>query len=125
MRISAGCLALLFVFACGEEAVEPPTTSSLETEVFTPSCATTGCHLAPTNAGGLDLSPPLRNKVVGVMSVQVTKLLVDPGNVGGSYLHDKITGQMLASGTSAMPLAGSLTVEQIERIRLWIEDGAP
>lgn len=118
-----GALALLGLGACGDETLldGPPTTARVQAEIFSPQCALSGCHAGPTPAQGLDLTPPVEAKLVGVEAQQVTRPLVDPGNPGNSYLYDKVLGTMIA-GTSIMPLPPQepLTDAEIDLLREWI-----
>lgn len=116
---------LSLLSGCGDELFDPaPSIEQIQAEIFTPSCATTGCHAGPNPAQMLDLRAPAADDLLNVESTEVSKLLVEPGNLANSYLYDKVTGQMLASGTSPMPLSGPLPAAQIDLIRRWIEGGA-
>lgn len=118
-------LGVAGILGCGDESDDIPTTGQLQAEIFTPRCATSGCHAGPNPSGGLSLEPPVRSKLVGVPSTQVTRNLVEAGNPGLSYLYDKVLGTMVAGGTQPMPPTGSLSDEEIALIREWIEAGAP
>jgi hypothetical protein len=105
------------------------TLQSIQDNIFTPSCATSGCHDGPIGPGlpaGQDLSSLASSfaSLVGVASVQVPSLLrVNPGNANSSYLVQKLEGT--AASGSQMPLGGNpLSQTTIDTIRDWINAGA-
>lgn len=112
-------------FACGGDDSDLPTVDDIQTQVFNPTCAVSGCHVAPINAGGLNLEAPVRSKIVNVESMQTPKPLVDPGNVANSYLVDKIAGMMIFNSQMPPPPADPLPPADVTLVRTWIEDGAP
>jgi len=97
--------------------------------VFTPTCATAGCHTGPSGAilpSGLDLSDADASfaALVGVPSLQQAGILrvaaTDPNN---SYLIQKLEGNA-ATGLQ-MPFGLSpLDPAVIAEVRQWITDGA-
>lgn len=106
-----------------------PTLQSIQENVFTPTCATAGCHEGPIGPGlpaGQDLSSVASSfaSLVGVESVQQPPLLrVNPGNANDSYLIQKLEGT--AASGSQMPLGGTpLSQTTIDAIRAWIDAGA-
>lgn len=110
-------------------AEEPgtPTLSQLQSEIFTPSCALSGCHNAATASQGLVLSAGRTfGNIVGVPSEQMPSLdRIEPGNPDLSYLVRKVRGGPGIVG-GRMPLGrSSLSEEQIEDIEAWVEAGAP
>lgn len=129
-------LALVASIACGtrksptEPAADPPspsaTFSRVQAEVFTPSCALSGCHAGPSPANGMDLSAGRAyGQVVGVAAVGSTRLRVAPGDVSASYLASKIRGDATITG-SRMPLGGPYLSSDRERLVTdWIRRGAP
>ncbi|MDH3857529.1 MAG: Ig-like domain-containing protein, partial [Gammaproteobacteria bacterium] len=105
------------------------TLQSIQDNVFTPTCASSGCHDGPIGPGlpaGQDLSTLASSfaSLVGVASVQVPSLLrVNPGNANSSYLVQKLEGT--AASGSQMPLGGNpLSQTTIDTIRDWINAGA-
>jgi len=86
------------------------------------------CHLPGAEQGGLALHPQGGYaNLVDVKSTQSPLLRVSPGKPDDSYLYRKLTGTQAQVGGSGerMPFGdASLTAEEIERIRLWIEGGA-
>ncbi|NKB69053.1 MAG: hypothetical protein GKR89_18450 [Candidatus Latescibacteria bacterium] len=98
------------------------TFSSIQSTIFTPTCATSGCHASGGSFPTLEAGQAYEN-IVGVASSQEMALIAagDPDN---SYLYRKITG---ASGIEGrrMPRAGDpLADEAIAAVRAWIEAGA-
>lgn len=143
-------LAALFGFAAGLNACSPgsgegldangrplgetggggPLTAefgSIQANVFTPTCATAGCHVGAAAPQGLRLDAPASFALlVGVSSNQVPSLLrVDPGNPDNSYLIQKMEGTAAVGGR--MPLNGPPYLDQttVDVIRLWISNGSP
>lgn len=105
----------------------PPaiTLAQLSQEIFTPRCARSGCHSGASPAAGMSLAVDrIAGQIINVSSSTGMKR-IDPGNPEGSYLLKKLRGDADING-SQMPLTGGLlTAEQIEKIRAWIEAGAP
>jgi len=117
---------VLLALACGGDSVTGPTTisnttfTSIQQEVFTPTCAITGCHNGserPNLSSGVAY-----NNIVNVQSTQSSDY-VEPGDPDNSYLYRKITGVNI-SGV-LMPRGGSrLSEAVVDSIRIWIENGA-
>jgi hypothetical protein len=100
------------------------TLDEIQAGIFTPTCATAGCHTGATPSAGLDLSDADTSHaaLVDVPSSQGT-LLVVPTMPGNSYLVHKIEGTQAAG--QRMPLGRApLGQPEIEAIRLWITNGA-
>jgi hypothetical protein len=107
---------------------EGPTLAEVQAQVFTPSCASSGCHAGPDAPEGLDLTAgSAYANTVGVSSSQVSDIMrVEPGEPAESYLFIKITGgDRMAPGTFQMPIGVELSDEQIDLVEDWIEGGAP
>ena len=102
-----------------------PTLAAIQTSIFTPQCAFAGCHAGPGAQQGLDLSAGTTYAhTVGVASVElITFDRVAPGNAADSYLYMKIAGDPRIIG-DRMPLGGTLTADQIDAVRAWIDAGA-
>jgi hypothetical protein len=113
-----------------EPADDPPSPSAtftrVQAEVFTPSCALSGCHAGPAPANGMDLSAGRAyGQIVGVAAVGSTRVRVAPGDVSASYLASKIRGDATITG-SRMPLGGPYLSSDREQLVLdWIRRGAP
>lgn len=137
--ISLGLWVILLLMSCSSdtpfEADINPTPdnnlskfSKIQTEIFTPTCAFTGCHTGSSPQANLNLSAgQAYNSLVDVNSVQIpSRKRVAPGNSAGSYLIDKLKGSNMAAGTSQMPFGGTpLSDATIDSIAKWIDSGAP
>ena len=85
------------------------------------------CHLPGGAQGGLSLYPDAWSELVGVPSKQSPLLQVEPGSPDRSYLYVKLidTGVSVGGSGQLMPVQQPpLEQDQIETIRLWIEQGA-
>jgi mono/diheme cytochrome c family protein len=120
--------------SCERAPVEPeepssPTFTEIQADIFSQSCARSGCHVGDNAPQGLDLSAGnAYANLVEVASNQVPDLQrVDPGNPDDSYLVIKLEGgDRMAGGTSQMPFGGpALSDEKIQQVRDWIAEGAP
>ena len=100
---------------------------SIQANVFTPSCATAGCHAGAAAPLGLRLDEGSSYAMlVGIPSNQNPALSrVDPFNADTSYLIRKLEGTAASGGR--MPLNGPPYLDQatVDVIRQWISDGAP
>lgn len=102
-----------------------PNFSEIQDAVFTPTCATSGCHLGASAEQGLQLDEANSYAMlVDRPSTQVSSLLrVEPGDPDNSYLIQKLEGT--ASVGEQMPLdQPPLPQADIDVIRQWISDGA-
>jgi len=130
---------LAFLAGCAEDSdpTAPPTGNSNPTgdisfsndiagPIFASNCVSSNCHNSTTQAAGLDLTPSAAfAELVGVQSTQNSSLnRVEAGDPDSSYLYHKIRDGGPGNGTSRMPRGGSLSANDIELIRLWIEQGA-
>lgn len=98
---------------------------SIQANIFTPSCATSGCHSGGAPAEGLLLTDGNSfSNLVNVTSNEVDLLnRVEPDNADDSYLVRKVEGT--ASVGLQMPRnRPALSTEKIQAIRDWITDGA-
>ena len=118
---------LLLLSACGL----PPTLSSIQDAVFTPSCATNGCHDSKTAIGALDLEKgksfgQLVNQPAQNVGAQDDQLLrVKPGDPDHSFLVLKIEPHLPVSDGVPMPNGKKpLSQEEIDAIAQWVRDGA-
>jgi hypothetical protein len=108
----------------------------MQSQVFEKSCGFSACHAVGNSSGsGLVLAgPDVYAKLVNVApsnaNARTDRLwLVRPGKPDSSFLWHKLNGWLSGHHTrdygSAMPLAGqSLSVEQLDYVRQWIEKGA-
>jgi len=104
-----------------------PTLDSIQANIFTPTCATAGCHTGLMPAAGQDLSDSDAsfNNLVMMPSNQSALMRVMPGDPDASYLIEKLEQDMPAGGLR-MPRNGPPYLDQadIDVIRQWITDGA-
>lgn len=102
------------------------TLSSIQANIFTQSCALSGCHATDTQQSGLDLSDGNAfASLVNVASVGVpAQVRVVPSDADNSYLIWKLEGNSGIAGDQ-MPRGGTLlTTAQISVVRQWIDAGA-
>lgn len=120
---AGGDFVSTFTVTAGTSA---PTLTELQAEIFTPSCAKSGCHAGAAPAQGMDLSEGATfASTVDMPSAEVPSLdRIEPGDPDQSYLVRKVEGTASVGGR--MPLDGPpfLSAEQIQRIRDWISAGA-
>jgi mono/diheme cytochrome c family protein len=86
------------------------------------------CHMPGSAQAGLALHPKgVYANLVDVKSTQSPLSRVAPGKPDDSYLYRKLTGTQAQVGGSGerMPFGdATLSAEEIERVRRWIESGA-
>ena len=102
-----------------------PNFSEIQASVFTPTCATSGCHTGAGAPQGLRLDDVNSfGLLVGVPSSEVGSILrVAAGDPDNSYLIQKLEGN--ATVGAQMPLnLTPLPQVDIDVIRQWISDGA-
>jgi hypothetical protein len=107
--------------------VDPYTFTEFQAEILTPTCAVSGCHTGGSPPAGLNLSAASAYaNLVNVASSEVPSLdRVTPGNADDSYIIRKLEGAAGIVG-ARMPFGGPyLDQETIDRIRAWIDGGAP
>lgn len=104
------------------------TLAEIQTAIFTPTCAVSGCHTGATPRGNLNLSSISESfsNLVNIPTDDATDFIrVVPGAPEDSYIIMKLEA---ASGIlgSRMPAGGAeaLPVSQINMIRSWISTGA-
>jgi hypothetical protein len=92
--------------------------------VFTPSCATAGCHSGAAPDAGLNLEAANSYaELVGIPSTQdATINRVEPFDPDNSYLIQKLEDTAATGGV--MPPSGMLAQTSITTIRTWIANGA-
>jgi len=101
-----------------------PDFSEIQANVFSPDCATSGCHAGAAPAAGLNLEETNSYAMlVGIQSSQdATLQRVEAGDPANSYLVQKLEGT--ASSGQQMPPGAPLPQSEIDVIRQWITDGA-
>ncbi|HSS76560.1 MAG TPA: hypothetical protein VLV54_07405 [Thermoanaerobaculia bacterium] len=103
------------------------TFSQIQREIFTPTCAKSGCHNASTAQEGLILEAGRSySLLVRHPATEQGLNRVEPGSPETSYLILKLRGDPSITGVR-MPEDGPpyLTAEQIDGIAGWIRAGAP
>jgi hypothetical protein len=102
----------------------------IQSNVFTPACALSGCHRgSAVTAGYLSLDPgQARAQLLNTASTSATSWMrVIPSDAARSYLLVAIGAQMGPTPIDGvMPLGTpALCVEKRDAVRRWIEAGAP
>jgi hypothetical protein len=120
-----------------EEITNPnPTTVSFSADIqpiFNGSCASSGCHgtsnANPSNKPMVLTASQAYDNIVGVASGELPSMQrIRAGKPDESYLIHKLQGTHRNVGGSGdrMPLGqGALSQATIDRIRLWVTNGAP
>lgn len=103
-----------------------PTLASIQVNVFSVSCAISGCHGGGTVQQGLRLDPGFSAaNLINVASPQdATLIRVIPGNPSGSFLIQKLEGTQTV-GILMPAFSPPLPQATIDVIRQWIQNGAP
>ena len=101
-----------------------PNFSEIQASVFTPDCATAGCHAGANPAANMNLEAANSyTMLVGVASTQSAGTQrVNPTNPNASYLIQKLEGPGASGGQ--MPPSGPMSQADIDVIRQWITAGA-
>ncbi|HLG18552.1 MAG TPA: hypothetical protein VI895_01895 [Bdellovibrionota bacterium] len=111
---------------------EPVTFSTIQSEIFTPSCTQSTCHDSSAG-GGLDLTSAAVSyaQLINVPAQQVNaaargKVRVVPGDPVNSFLVQKLDSTLEPDEGEVMPRNTSgLANSRIDQIRTWINDSAP
>ncbi len=103
-----------------------PTLASIQANVFSTSCALSGCHSGGAPQQGMSLvSGQSFANIVDVASAEQPSLKrVNPGDAANSYLYMKITGDARITGAQMPLTGGALSADKIAAIRDWINAGA-
>ena len=120
--------------ACGgaSDPVSEPTSGAItllvvQSQVFTPHCALSGCHAGSGAPFGLDLSSVASSSasVDGVASAEKPAMLrIAPGDAANSYLYWKVSANPNIAG-DPMPLTGGpLSNADLSLLASWIDGGA-
>ena len=104
----------------------------IQKQVFTKSCALSGCHDSQTHQGNLRLEDPAYANVVDVTpsnqeAIDAGWKRITPNDTTTSFLYRKVTGDLPDPGFGErMPRTGrNVDDDLINIIKLWIEAGAP
>jgi len=115
-----------------EEITSPPnldsvfTLAQIQNQIFNNSCAVSNCHAGTTPQANLNLSAGQSySNLVNVPSQQMPSLQrIEPGNSAESYLIKKLEGNGIRG--QRMPFnQPPLSDDLINKIKLWIDEGAP
>ena len=126
MLVAAGCAG---EGAGGSATSGGASLADIQQQIFTPSCAQFGCHDAVIQQAGLNLSSVAASHA-GLVNTASTlcagRTLVVANDSDASYLMDKVGASTDRCGAQMPDIGGlpSLTDEQLEQIRSWIEAGA-
>ena len=103
-----------------------PVLADIQSRVFTPRCATSGCHVTGTAAFDMVLSTgQSAGNIIGIPSDQDdTFMRVDPGNAADSWLYMKVTADSRITGDPMPSLSSPLRQADLDMIRDWIDQGA-
>jgi hypothetical protein len=110
----------------GEPIDTSATFTRVQNEIFTPTCASLGCHDPLGQQSQMVLTAGRAYaSTVNVASVEMPSLMrVMPNDPANSYLYRKITGAGITG--DRMPLSlPPLSDAQIALVRNWIRRGAP
>jgi hypothetical protein len=131
-RVLAALVAGLWLTGCGSGSDGPddgpvePRFSSIQAEIFTPTCAVSTCHDSAARQADQDLSAGAAyDQIVNAPSSEdPTRRRVEPGFPERSYLVAKLRGGPNITG-GRMPLGRPpLGEERIQAIEEWIRRGA-
>lgn len=103
------------------------TFTSLQNDIFTPTCAVSGCHSAGSAEAGLVLvAGQSFGNLVNMPSTQQPGFdRVEPGDPNASYLVKKLRGDANITG-SRMPFGqAALSGDLLDRVIQWVQNGAP
>jgi hypothetical protein len=126
----------LFLSGCGDEKTLPTepgsapdptaTFTRVQNEIFTPSCAFSGCHGGASPQLGLNLvAGKAYGSIVGVGSAESQLLRIAPGDPNDSYVVVKVRGDAAILG-ARMPLGGPyLSSAHTSLLVDWVRRGAP
>lgn len=138
-RLAIFIVLLLSIFSCGKLAelptdpgtggdpIDPTATfTRVQTEIFTPTCASLACHSSFLHQSDQNLTAGVAYaQTVNHPSVEMPSLMrVLPNDPANSYLYRKITGAGITGDRMPQSLP-PLTDAQIKLVRDWIRRGAP
>jgi hypothetical protein len=113
----------LLLTGCLPEPCIDTTLTALQTEVFTPTCATSSCHGGAAPSRGLDMNAGATlASSVDVEAVEPGWVRVVPGDTAASLLYKVLLDSV--GNTRRMPPGFSLDACEAAAVRVWIEEGA-
>lgn len=131
---------MLYVLGLPSDTVPPPTATpemaagTTFTEIYDDILLGQGCNTPLCHGGGAgELAMTTRDQAyaelvgraaAGAACASSGTILVEPGDLEQSLLWDKISTRTPGCG-SPMPISSALPADSVERIRAWIERGAP
>jgi hypothetical protein len=123
---AAGCGTRKFPTEPADAPDPTATFSRVQTQIFSPSCALSGCHAGAAPQRGMDLSAgKAYGQIVGVRSVESARLRIAPGDMPASYMISKVQGDATITG-SRMPFGGPYLPPDKEKLLVdWVRRGAP
>jgi hypothetical protein len=131
LRKTLSVIFLVFLFSgCSKDKCTEPETeisiqsfSDIEEKVFTPSCATSGCHSGQNPSVGLNLEAgQAYANIYEIPSIQNPQLnLIKAGESDQSYLLLKMNDQ---GQGQVMPTSGKLDKPIRDAVAAWIDAGA-
>jgi chitodextrinase len=103
------------------------TFTAVKNQIFSDSCALSGCHAGNFPTEGMNLSDSVAYaNIVNVSSHERPSLdRIEPGDPNRSYLYLKVLGDPSISGSRMPYLGQKLRQDLIDLLRDWIERGAP
>ena len=103
------------------------TFTQVQDQIFSASCAFSGCHGGSSPAMGLDLRADAAfDAIVDVPSSQQPSVdLIEPNDPDSSYLYLKVIGDPSISNAQMPRGGGPLSQQLMDLLRDWIERGAP
>jgi hypothetical protein len=130
-------LSIALIGCVGAPETAPPqqSFSKINTQIFEPNC-TYACHSGGEfAAGGLDMKADPYHTLVGTRPVagaceSSPMMRVDPGQPDQSLVYLKVLAKLEGKAApcgDVMPLGvdrPSLTADEVDAIRSWIEEGA-
>jgi hypothetical protein len=134
LLISISLSFLIFVIGCSNDVTSPSDSatktavpskfSEIQRQVFTPSCASSGCHGGSSVQANLNLSEGNSyNNLINEQSLLNPNFFrVKPGDSENSFLIKMLKNT--GSGSSQMPPSGKLSDGIIDSIVVWINNGA-
>ena len=102
------------------------TLAQLSAEIFTPKCATSGCHSGASPDAGLSLTTAnIAEETIGVPASGNSNFqLFAPGDPVNSYVLMKVRGDEGIVGSQMPRGGGRLSEDEIAKIVAWVEAGA-